>query len=117
MQTERTAHGHLVSNWRQLAKHTKRGGKSRPRLEAYLAGPEFLAGFQALDPERRLLAIQAVAVALDRLSSPPATPGPKVRWTEERKAQLREAAARLPSDRALARELGLPLNATKVARW
>jgi hypothetical protein len=100
-----------------LAKHAKHGSRSRPQLEAYLTGPEFLASFEALDPSRRLLAIQAVAVALDRLTSLPPATAARTKWTEERKEQLREAARRLPDDRAIARELGLPLNATKVARW
>jgi hypothetical protein len=116
----------LVSIWRHLAlcsggrdKSGRRNG-SRERLAAYLAGPVFLASFAALDPARRVLALQAVSDAFARLASPePASlvRAPRVRWTAERVAELREAAARCKSDRELARVLGLPVPKTKIARW
>ncbi len=119
---ERTTHGHLVSIWMHLS--DRRARKTRAQVEAYLAGPEFLESFQALDPARRVLALQAAGAALERAVVVPAASGPRVvevpirvSWTEERKEQLRQAARRLPDDRAIARELGLSPNAAKVARW
>jgi hypothetical protein len=115
----RTPHGCLVSIRLHCARHTKRR-RSRPGLEAYLASPEFLASFQALDHARRLCALQAVALAYDRLATPadaPASPAPRVRWTDDRVAQLRKAAARCRTDRELAGVLGLPIPKTKIARW
>jgi hypothetical protein len=116
---QRTTHGHLVSIWMRLA--DRRVRMTRAQLEAYLAGPDFLASFQMLDPERRLLALQAAGVALDRLPIEPGVrtvePAIRIKWTDQMKDHLREAARRLPDDKAIARELRLPLTKTKAMRW
>jgi hypothetical protein len=94
---------------------------TRVQLEAYLTGPNFLASFQALDPARRLLALQAAGDALDRLPMErgvrAAEPAIRLKWTDPMKDRLRDAARRLPDDKAIARELGLPLKKTKSMRW
>jgi hypothetical protein len=116
---QRTPHGHLVSIWMHIA--DKRVRKTRAQLEAYLAGPDFLASFQALDPARRLLALQAAGAALDRLPIKPGVrtvePTMRLKWTDPMKHRLRDAARRLPDDKAIARELGLPVKKTKSMRW
>jgi hypothetical protein len=111
------------------------GGHRRTRRQTaemvmdYLTGPEFAADFAALDPERKRSALDAVRVALERLlPRPPAVPGVppetwqhpgRVRWSEspEWQERIRDAARRLPDDKAIARELGISPNAAKVARW
>lgn len=117
---ERTTHGHLVSIWMHLS--DRRARKTRAQVEAYLAGPEFLASFQALDPARRVLALQAAGAALERSVTTPAS-GPRVAeaqlrlvWTDAMKDHLCDAARRLPDDKAIARELGLPLKKTQSMR-
>ena len=104
--------------WMYLARYSKGRASNRAALEAYVSSDAFMTNLAKLDPTRRLLALQGVRVAFDRLESPvPAAPAPRVWWTEARKAQLREAAARLPTDRALARELGVPITKAKAKRW
>jgi hypothetical protein len=74
-----------------------------------------------LDPARRLLALQATGAALDRLPMEPSVrtvkPVARLKWTDPMKDRLREAARRLPDDKAIARELGLPVKKTKSMRW
>src|ERR1700741_2752964 len=104
--TARTPHSHMVSIWRQTAILSKGAGKSLARLQAYLGGEAFAASFAALDPARRLLALQAAADAIARFDSkPPAPVAEGVRWTPEMQERIRDAARRLPDDRAIAREL------------
>jgi hypothetical protein len=116
---ERSGHGELVRVWMTLAKHTKRGAGNRAKLEGYLSGSDFLGSFARLDAQRRLLALEAVTQAFDRLVGPPAAPTARIKWTDNEalKERIREAARRLPTDRAIARELGLPLTVVKPARW
>jgi hypothetical protein len=117
MSEQRTPHGNLVSIWRRLAAASKRGG-SRPRLDAYLASPGFLANLAALDPVRRVLALEAVGEAIARVGpAPVAHVATRIRWTPEWQARVRDAARRLPDDRAIARELGLSTNVARMARW
>jgi hypothetical protein len=114
----RTAHGALVSIWRHLALRTKGAGKSRARLEAYLAGETFLTAFQALDPARRWLALEAVRDAMGRFLPAPAAPvAGRVRWTPEWQERVRAAAARLPDDASIGRALGLSTNVARMGRW
>jgi hypothetical protein len=114
----RTAHAALVSIWRQLALRTKGAGKSRERLEAYLAGETFLTAFQALDPTRRLLALQAVRDAMGHSLPKPAAPvAGRIRWTPEWQDRIRAAAARLPDDASIGRALGLSTNVARMGRW
>src|SRR5262245_46400442 len=118
---QRTTHGHLVSIWMRLAHSRVR--KTRGQLEAYLSSEDFLASFRALDPARRVLALLAAGAALERSVAPvdPATrvvePRIRVKWTDAMRDRLREAARHLPDDKAIARELGLPLTKTKAMRW
>jgi hypothetical protein len=46
-------------------------------------------------------------------------PAGRIKWSQspEWQERIREAARRLPDDKAIARELGLSVNAAKVARW
>ena len=86
----------------------------------YLTGPEFAVDFATLDRERKRLALDAVREALERLlPEPPAAPAGRVRWSQspEWQERIREAARRLPNDKAIGRELGINPNAAKVARW
>jgi hypothetical protein len=118
---ERTTHGHLVSIWMHLS--NRRARKTRAQVEAYLAGPDFLDAFQALDPARRVLALQAAGAALERAVAARAEPAIRgieapfrLVWTDPMRDRLREAARRLPNDKAIARELGLPLTKAKAMR-
>jgi hypothetical protein len=102
-----------------IAKHTKRGAKNRTKLEVYLTGSDFMTSFALLDGPRRLLALEAVAQAFERLVSPPAAPGASiVRWKDNAAMQERvRGRTASPSDKAIARELGLPVSVVKPARW
>jgi hypothetical protein len=119
---QRTTHGHLVSIWMHLTDSRVR--KTRGQLEAYLSSENFLASFRALDPTRHVLALQAAGTALERSVAAPAESatrvvegGIRVKWTDAMRDRLCEAACRLPDDKAIARELGLPLTKTKAMRW
>lgn len=86
----------------------------------YLTGPEFAADFAALDQERKRLVLDAVREAMERLMpEAPAVPPGRIKWSAspEWQERIRDAARRLPDDKAIARELGISPNAAKVARW
>ncbi len=116
----RTPHGHLVRIRLNLA-GPRRSSATRASVLAYLKADDgFLPDFAALDPERRLLALQAVDAAFDRLAGREApAPAERIPWARspEWQDRIRDAARRLPDDRSIARELGISANAAKVARW
>jgi hypothetical protein len=67
----RSKHGHLVRVWTRV-NHRRTSRKNRAQVEAYLKSDDgFLADFAALDPERRWLALEAAAAALERLRAHP----------------------------------------------
>ena len=95
--------------------------KNRALVSAYLTSEEFVTDLAALDPERRWLALEAVREALDPFQpkAPPVPPTGRIKWSRspEWQERIRNAARRLPDDKAIARELDLSVNAAKVARW
>jgi hypothetical protein len=115
----RSKHGHLVRIWLRLNRPDRR--KNRALVSAYLTSEEFVTDFAALDPDRRWLALEAVREAIERFQPrpPPTPPAGRIKWSRspEWQERIRDAARRLPDDKAIARELGLSVNAAKVARW
>jgi hypothetical protein len=75
----------------------------------------FLASLGKLDATRRLLALNSVAAAFERLATPAAR-RTRLVWTDAMRDRLREAARRLPDDKAIASELGLPVGKVRPMR-
>jgi hypothetical protein len=115
----RTKHGHLVRIWLRLAGSKRSKPVTLASVQAYLSAPDgFAADFVQLNAEQKLLAFSAVGAALDRLRPKPAAPVGRIAWSKspEWQERIREAAARLPDDRDVARELGLTYSAVTSAR-
>lgn len=115
----RTKHGHLVRIWLRLAGSKRSKPVTLASVQAYLASPDgFAADFVQLNAEQKLLAADAVASALGRLRPKQAAPAGRIAWSKspEWQDRVRDAARRLPDDRAIARELGLSVGAAAMAR-
>jgi hypothetical protein len=119
-QEQRTPHGTLVRIWLRLG-HRRTRRHKRALVMEYLTGREFAADFAALDRERKRLALDAVREALERLMpEPPAAPPlGRIMWSQspEWQQRIRDAAKRWGDDKAIAHELGIGINAARVARW
>jgi hypothetical protein len=115
----RTKHGHLVRIWLRLAGSKRSKPVTLASVQAYLSAPDgFAADFVQLNGEQKLLALTAVADALARFQPAPASPAGRIPWSKspEWQERVRDAARRLPDDRAIARELGLSVGAAAMAR-
>jgi hypothetical protein len=115
----RTKHGHLVRIWLRLAGSKRSKPVTLASVQAYLAADDgFAADFVHLNAEQKLLATEAVAAALDRFRPKPAAPAGRVPWSKSPvwQERVRDAARRLPDDRAIALELGLSVGAAAMAR-
>jgi hypothetical protein len=115
----RTQHGHLTRIWLNLAGSKRSKPVTLAKVQAYLSAPDgFAADFVHLNAEQKLLATDAVAAALDRFRPKPAAPAGRIAWSKspEWQERVRNAAGRLPDDRAIARELGLSVGAAAMAR-
>ena len=116
----RTKHGHLVRIWLRLAGSKRSKPVTLASVRAYLAADDgFAADFAHLNAEQRVLALKAVADALARFQPSPAPSAGRIAWSRspEWQERVRDAASRLPDDRAIARELGLSLGAASTARY
>jgi hypothetical protein len=114
----RSKHGHLVRVWTRV-NHRRTSRGNRELVAAYLKSDEgFLADFAALDPERRWLALEAVAAALERFRPPTAARVGRIKWksSPEWQERIRDAARRWSDDKTIARELGLSVGAARTAR-
>ena len=115
----RTKHGHLTRIFLRLAGSKRSKPVTLASAQAYLTAPDgFAADFVHLNAEQKLLAANAVATAIERLRPRPAAPAGRVAWSKspEWQERVRNAASRLPDDRAIARELGLSVGAAAMAR-
>jgi hypothetical protein len=102
---ERSRHGHLVRVWTRV-NHRRTSRGNRELVAAYLNSDDgFLADFAALDPERRWLALEAVAAAMERFRPPTTAPVGRIKWKSSPEWQegIRDAARRLPDDKTRAR--------------
>jgi hypothetical protein len=115
----RTKHGHLVRIWLRLAGSKRSKPVTLASVHAYLQADDgFVADFVHLNAEQKLLAMEAAAAALERFRPKAAVPAGRIAWSKslEWQERVRDAARRLPDDRAIARELGLSVGAAAMAR-
>ena len=115
--TPRTPRGHFTSLARQCREAAKR--KDMPRLQRYLASPEFVAALNAQGEMVRRIAIRVMTEAVAACASgksmrQPAQPRGFTRWDELRVARLRKALLR-GGYQAAAEELGVTPDAARLA--
>lgn len=111
--TQRTSRGHLTSMLRRL--HRMRRWSE---LQTYVESQAFSAAFAAIDGPNRRIAAAALVKAWTRFDAeaPPPPYSMRVRWDQQRIAQLREVAKRCRDDQEIAREMAIPLRSAARAR-
>ena len=118
---KRTPQGHLVSIELRIGCCVRH--KDAKRLDRYMCSPEFIESLTALGPEARKRALGALARAQIECGSKRAMPLPRPRatkmdWKDPANVErLKAAWARHKSDRGIAQEMNIHLDAAKIARW
>jgi hypothetical protein len=95
----RTKHGHLVRIWLRLAGSKRSKPITLASVRTYLQADDgFAADFVHLNAEQKLLAMEAVAAALERFRPKAAAPAGRIAWSKspEWQERVRDAACRLP---------------------
>lgn len=106
-----------------LSRNLKRLARSADMTEfqAFVSRPSFMADLTRLDLKQRMKVMELLGATQNACNG--RRPIPKTgtvrveKWDAAMIAKLRAAEAKHGDDKGIARELGIPLDAARVARW